>query len=990
MAQPAGKPQGHTDSPRTRRTKPRVQPDSARHAEPWLREKEDWVLRASRAAGIGLFEWNISQGRTDWSLEACRLLGQVPDAPPSIDQCVEAIHPDDRERIRGLIAEVERKPGSGRFSIPQRQEFRVVHPDGEVLWLCTDTVTEQVRGEVVLRGSVRDITERKQVDAALLESEDKLRASFANAAIGFAITMPDGRFVDANPAYCALTGYRIDELRSLRFSYLVHPEDHATNMVEIRRMLEGASSDFVIENRYVRKGGQVIWVRKSVSVVRDAQGAPKWIIALIQDITERKRTGDALQKATERYALLSRTATALLASSDPQALVQELCTSVMRHLQCDVFFNYLADDTRETLHLNACAGVPDELKPDIIGFDGSVCGCVARDGRRMIVEDIQGETGPLIGLVRSFGIQAYCCHPLVAAGAVIGTLSFGTRERTAFTDDQIELMRAVADQVAIAIMRIRAEREILNSETRLRQQAELLEHAPVLVRDMEDRIIIWTSGMEKLYGFARAEALGRVSHELLNTTQPGSLREFRVVLKEKGRWEGELRHSRNDGSEVTVTSLQVLHTDVSGAPAAVIEVNNDITELKRVQAAQHELLEERGRLLESERTARGEAERANRLKDEFLANLSHELRTPLNSILGWAQILRRNGTDSEGMSKGLEVIERNTRLQTQLISDLLDVSRILTGKMRLEFENCDPAAALQSAVDALTPTAEAKRIRIEKIIDPRAGVVLGDLSRLQQTFWNLLSNAIKFTPNGGQVRVEVRRLNSTVEIAFRDNGVGIAPEFLPHVFERFRQADSSTTKSHSGLGLGLAIVKHLVELHGGSVLAESPGPGMGATFTVALPVTAAGKNKALAHDNSVEELGVARIVLDGVTVVCIDDEPDTGEVIRRLLEERGARVQLANSATAGIALVQELRPDVLIGDIGMPGEDGYAMIRKIRALPPDEGGLTPAIALTAYSRFEDRTRAMLAGYQYHLSKPVEFAELVTALGMITHRLPGRA
>jgi PAS domain S-box-containing protein len=418
------------------------------------------------------------------------------------------------------------------------------------------------------------------------------------------------------------------------------------------------------------------------------------------------------------------------------------------------------------------------------------------------------------------------------------------------------------------------------------------------------------------------------------------------------------------------------------------ELQKENTERRRAEEALRILLNERERLLESERAARGELGRANRLKDEFLANLSHELRTPLNAILGWTQILRREHSDAESIGKGLEVIERNTRIQEQLVSDLLDLNRILSGKMRLQVQNFDPVTALEAAIDTLAPAVEAKRITVEKLIEPLPGPVLGDPDRLQQVFWNLFSNAIKFTPPKGRVQIVMRRTDSRIEIVFRDTGQGISQDFLPHIFERFRQADSSTSKTHGGLGLGLAIVRHLVELHGGTVKAESPGDGQGATFIVTLPLIALKAEYEPGAGGTSEDMEL-EIALDGLKVLYVDDEADTREMIKRLLEQRGAAVVVADCAAKGIALFQESRPDVLIGDIGMPGEDGYEMIRKIRQLPSEVGGQTQAIALTAYSRMEDRTRAILAGYQYHLAKPVEALELIATLGMILQRLPKR-
>ncbi len=391
---------------------------------------------------------------------------------------------------------------------------------------------------------------------------------------------------------------------------------------------------------------------------------------------------------------------------------------------------------------------------------------------------------------------------------------------------------------------------------------------------------------------------------------------------------------------------------------------------------------ERDRLLEAERAARSQAERVSLQKDEFLATLSHELRTPLNAILGWAQILRRGKLDDkESVEEGLDVIERNARVQTQLIEDLLDMSRIVSGKIRLDVQRVDLQDVVKAAVASVRHSAEAKEIRLQVVLDPLAGPVRGDPNRLQQCFWNLLSNAIKFTPKGGKVQVGLERVNSHLEVCVTDTGQGIRPEFLPHVFERFRQADGSTTRKHGGLGLGLSIVKHLVELHGGAVRAKSAGEGQGSTFCVELPLMVVHPPEPEVpreHPRAPAAASAERFdhpSLDGLTVLVVDDEADARTLIKRVLEECGARVLLAASAAEGFEILRRERPSMIVSDIGMPGEDGYDFIRRVRKLPAAEGGRTPAAALTAFARAEDRTRALRAGYQTHVAKPVEPTEL---------------
>jgi PAS domain S-box-containing protein len=425
---------------------------------------------------------------------------------------------------------------------------------------------------------------------------------------------------------------------------------------------------------------------------------------------------------------------------------------------------------------------------------------------------------------------------------------------------------------------------------------------------------------------------------------------------------------------------------VSGlsAQAAVAMDNARLYEASRREREQAERAAE-----ENERLYR-ETQEANRLKDEFLAMLSHELRTPLTAILGWAHMLRTGQFDESNVTGAYETIERNARAQAQLIDDLLDVSRIITGKLRLDMRAINPNTFIESAIEAVRPGAESKGVRIQKIMDTGVTTVAGDPVRLQQIVWNLLSNAVKFTPRGGLVQLRLSRVNSHVEIAVVDTGQGIHTDFLPHVFDRFRQADQKITRQHGGLGLGLSIVRHLVELHGGTVRADSAGEGKGSTFTVTLPVapvymeTDAGER---VHPAARETLPAYDCPdrLDGLRILIVDDERDTLELLRIGLSRCGAEITVAGSASEALEALSSSTPDVIISDIGMPDMDGYEMMRKIRALPAESGGRTPAVALTAYARTEDRLHALRSGYQMHVPKPVELAELVAVAASLAHR-----
>jgi len=391
---------------------------------------------------------------------------------------------------------------------------------------------------------------------------------------------------------------------------------------------------------------------------------------------------------------------------------------------------------------------------------------------------------------------------------------------------------------------------------------------------------------------------------------------------------------------------------------------------------------ENARLLARETEARAEAEESNRLKDEFLATVSHELRTPLTAILGWARMLDSENLDVEQKRRALKTIQRNAKAQAEIVNDILDVSRIITGNLYLNLEPTELRPVLEAAINAVRPTAEAKRIQIETRFGDEPALVSADAHRMQQVVWNLVSNAVKFTPAGGRVRVKTYKAAGYVNLEVSDTGQGITSDFLPHVFERFRQADSSTTRLHGGLGLGLAIVRHLVEIHGGSVRVHSEGTGKGATFTVALPLLVDGATSFPPSTRSEDLKPESPRELRGVRVLLVDDDAGTREIISAVLNERQADVTAVASAREALIEVNRGRPDVLISDIAMPVEDGYKLIEQVRELFPPDAVTVPAIAITAYAREEDRSRALAAGYQTYLPKPIEPAELVAAIAAL--------
>ena len=482
---------------------------------------------------------------------------------------------------------------------------------------------------------------------------------------------------------------------------------------------------------------------------------------------------------------------------------------------------------------------------------------------------------------------------------------------------------------------------------------------------------------------AMADLAGRKPEQLVGGAGP-ALFQAEGVPREEWPLSRALSERRRIARDVQVGDrwFEIVADPVLDESAEVAAVVGTVKDISARMAAEAQMAD----LLEREQAARKEAEQVNRLKDEFLATLSHELRTPLNAIVGWTHILRAGGLDEERTRQAIDTIARNAQAQAQLISDILDVSRIVAGKLRLEPAAVDLGDIVRAAFDTVRPAAEAKRIRVDLLLDPAAGPVVGDQDRLQQVAWNLLANAIKFTPRAGHVQARLELVNSSVRLTVEDNGPGIAPEFLPHVFERFRQGDASSTRPHGGLGLGLAIVRHMVELHGGTVDAANRVDGTGAIFRLTLPRPALfGSDRARAPiERRLEEGFVVAPTaeLAGTTVLAVDDDEDARGLLRFVLERCGAVVLTASSSEEAMALLRKHHPHVLLADVEMPGEDGYTLITRVRALPREEGGDIPAAALTASVSAQDRLNALHAGFQYHVAKPVaptELAAVVSAL-----------
>jgi PAS domain S-box-containing protein len=641
--------------------------------------------------------------------------------------------------------------------------------------------------------------------------------------------------------------------------------------------------------------------------------------------------------------------------------------------------------------------LPRAIKHGGVGVSGATMGplndraarqALAKGHAILSADNFGDEDGKMGETIFDIPLRAVMCAPLIApASPDLGVLQLMTEDpQRQFSQPDLDVLASIGLLVGQLVEYARryerkgAEGALRRSESRFRALVEKSWDS-IAILDPLGKIVYATPGMAEQLGYAASEAAGSCAFTRLHpedSTVVGEL--FGQLLAEPGgNRSAEFRVQHADGSwrwlEATGTNL--LHDpDVLG----IVCNYRDVTGRKQTE-------ERRGQLLEDERQARAEAERLGRMKDEFLATLSHELRTPLNAIVGWADLLQMGKLAEPEVAQGIETIRRNARMQTQIIEDLLDMSRIVSGRIRLEVRPIDVGRLVAAALETVRPSAQAKDIRLAIDCDD-CPPVNGDASRLQQVLWNLLVNAIKFTPPQGTVRVSVCRRNDEVECRVADSGEGIEPDFLPHVFERFRQADSSPTRRHGGLGLGLAIVNQLVQAHGGSVDAESPGRGQGSTFIVRLPVAAAPATVfESAPAATAPPDALVSSSLQDLDVLVVDDERDSRDLAARVLTAAGARVRSAASALEALAMFEQSPPDILLADIAMPEVDGYELLRRVRSLPPQRGGAVPAVAVTAFAHAEGRRRSSEAGFQFHLAKPLDRAELLTVVASLVTANP---
>lgn len=790
-----------------------------------------------------------------------------------------------------------------------------------------------------------DISARKQAEATLQLYRDLFIYNRHGVVIGNA----DGRTLGpVNPAFARMCGYDgPEQMVGMLLLDLFPPEEHARILQNIQHAHEAGHSQ--IETTLRRRDGNGVPVLIDLTAVRDPAGHLLYRIVTVFDITDRKRAEEEAARSARRIRTILESITDAFFSVDPQwrfTYVNDEAEQLLRRSRQELLGRVVWEEYPEAVNLSFYREYHRAMET----------------GEPVSFEDFY----PPLNLWVE--VHAY---PSAEGLSVYFQDITARRQNEEALRIARERMTLVLEGADIGLWYSRLPFGRLEWDRRVKEHFWLPPDAEVSIDTFYERL--------------HPEDRER-TRRLLDT-----------AIGTHSSYESEHRTvSPVDGREKWIRTIGRPFCDAEGRPVRFDGLTIDVTGAKQADVDREELLA-------SERAARTEAERTSRIKDEFLATLSHELRTPLNAILGWAQILRGSKVQERDLQEGLAVIERNARVQTQLIEDLLDMSRIIAGKVRLDAQHVDLTVAIEAAIDAVAPTAAAKGIRLQKVLDSRtANTVMGDAARLQQIFWNLLTNGIKFTPRHGRVQVFLQRAGSYIEVSVRDTGQGIKPEFLPHLFERFRQADASTTRKQGGLGLGLALVKSLTEMHGGSVHVKSGGEGQGSTFTVRLPL-------AIIHSDEPENPGSQSAstlagtdetfapppALKKAKIVVIDDEPDARTVVKRMLEECEATVFTAGSATEGLKLVRQVHPDVLVCDIGMPGEDGYQLIRNVRRLGPEAGGDVPAVALTALARSEDRRRAIVAGFDMHVAKPTEAGELIAVVARLAHRIrapgsgPGR-
>jgi PAS domain S-box-containing protein len=803
-------------------------------------------------------------------------------------------------------------------------------------------------------GTQRDITAQKQAEEALRASEERYRLLTEHSPDGVVVADANGAIQLANPSVLRMLGVSAEDMAGRNFFDFVAPEfqDHCSALMKTVTTERTVATQ--VECGLRGSDGRHIPVE--VSAVR-FDGNQQFAQLVLHDLTGRKQAESERERWSGQIEGERDRLKQILEQMPIGVIIAEAPSGRL------VFHNIEAS---RLLH-----------RPFLVAEDYRVYptyGAVREDGLPYQAEEYPAARSLISGeIVKSEEIK-YRLED--------DTETYFSVNSAPIYDAEGRMVLSVVTFIDIAERKL-AEAALRESEERFAKAFQASPDSLVISRIKDAVFLEVNDSFLTLSGYARDEVIGKSAFQLGLYVDPSSrqravqileaqhfVREFELTIRRKS---GELRH--------VLFSAEPM--DLHGEHCW-LTLGRDITERKHAE-------EERERLLLQEKEAREEAETANRMKDEFLATISHELRTPLTAILGWASMLNRGSLSPFQTRRAVQVIEQSARSQAGLVDDILDTARIITGRMKLDAHPVEIERVFQAAIDVIRPSAAAKRIDLQVVIDDRDGIVFGDANRVQQVIWNLLSNAVKFTSEGGCVQARLGRTEGHIEISVTDTGMGIQPEFLPYVFDRFRQADSTSTRKHSGLGLGLAIVRHVVEMHGGTVAASSPGAGQGATFTVRFPIaseillqreqqTPGPEWKGPTQPKQMDE----QPNLDGVHVLVVDDDLDTLEMLKVILQNRGAEVVTASSAGDALEALEHSIPDALVSDLAMPGQDGYELIERIRQRGPELGGNIPAVALTAYARVEDRVRALTAGFQLYVPKPVDANELVAVVANLTH------
>ncbi|MBD2338195.1 PAS domain S-box protein [Calothrix sp. FACHB-156] len=870
---------------------------------------------------------------------------------------LDFVHPDDHSVT---LAEMEKlKAGAPTLNFENRYRTKdgryrwwewTASPaiDQDVIYCVARDITEQKDTEAALERANQKLEQRiaertaqlEQVNAALQESEQRNQLAMEVARIFTFEWELHTDVVKRSPQCGVILGLTSTEAEldtGANFFQRVHLEDR-DRFIAVLKALTPENSTYKTTYRVVRPDGQIVTFEESARALFDEQGQLTRLIGITADVTERQRLEAELQ---EIQATLQRQLAEIETIYQSAPIGLNVLDPDLRFVRINQRLAEINGFSTEE-HIGRTIR---ELLPDIADTAEALLRPIFETGEPLLNVEIRGETPAQPGIERVW-LESFL--PLKDGDRVIGINT---------------VCQEITDHKQV-------EEALRRSEERYRTLFETMEDGFCVVEMLFDenttpidyRFLEINPAFERETGLQ--QAIGKTARQLLPNLEKFWFETYgRVALT------GEPVRFEN-GSDAMNRWFEVYAFPIEGPEKHKVAILfKNISDRKAIEA-------QREKLLQQEQAAREAAERANRMKDEFLAILSHELRTPLNPILGWTKILQSPKITPDKIQYGLNTIERNAQQQVQLIDDLLDISRIIRGKLSLSFAAINLSEPITAAVETVSLAAEAKAIQFEVLLDPKVGYVKGDASRLQQVVWNLLSNAIKFTPSGGQVTVQLTRADCYAQIQVTDTGNGIKPEFLPHVFELFQQQDSSTTRAFGGLGLGLAIARQVVEAHGGKIAVASAGEGLGATFSVQLPLMS------VSNINILDSCNNPTLNLKDRRVIVVDDELDSLELVKVVLEEEGAVVEVVSSATNALPVLIQAPFDLLISDIGMPEMDGYNFIRQIRALPPQFNRNIPAIALTAYAGEANKLKILAAGFQAHLAKPIEPQNLLDAIAAL--------